>query len=248
MREYVVNLFEFARTGMIAEGDLPVQELPRMLTEVPAAVPVTERLAVVFHWRAQGFEHSEHRADGGVAMRQYLRLAVAGDMWLECQRCMTPYRHPMATETVFEVVRDEAQADACLAGSALEDHAEDGAVGRSQGETDSDFTDAAGGGVGHDAVGSDRGEDEGDDRESKQNLSGSALAGGAREEEFVHGLEAEERLLAVELPDGGSHGAGSGLAGLTAAGDEGHDAFGGLGVGEARSRAAGRSRRRQERQ
>lgn len=119
MREYVVNLFEFARTGMIVEGDVPVQELPRMLTEVPAAVPVTERSTVVFHWRAQGFEHSEHRADGGVAMRQYLRLAVAGDMWLECQRCMTPYRHPMATETVFEVVRDEAQADACLTDDTL---------------------------------------------------------------------------------------------------------------------------------
>lgn len=119
MREYVVNLFEFARTGMIAEGDVPVQELPRMLTEVPAAVPVTERSTVVFHWRAQGFERSEHRADGGMAVRQYLRLAVAGDMWLECQRCMTPYRHPMATETVFEVVRDEAQADACLADDTL---------------------------------------------------------------------------------------------------------------------------------
>ena len=112
MSEYVVDLFEFARTGRVAEGDVQLAALPRMVTEVPVEVSASAREQSVFHWRAEGVEKQVLRADGKPAVAQLLTLSVEGPMWLECQRCLTPYLAPLDSETTFEVVRDEAAAEA----------------------------------------------------------------------------------------------------------------------------------------
>ncbi|WP_150625362.1 DUF177 domain-containing protein [Pandoraea captiosa] len=111
MSEYIVDLFEFARTGRVAEGDVQLAALPRMVTEVPAEVSATGRAQAAFHWRAQGAEKQVLRADGKPAVVQFLTLSVEGPMWLECQRCLTPYEAPLASETTFEIVHDEAAAE-----------------------------------------------------------------------------------------------------------------------------------------
>lgn len=125
MSEYVIHLFEFARTGGHAEGRVHVRDLPRMVTEVPPDVPETALDETVFHWRATGFERGEPRADGGKTIKPFLQLQIDGDMWLECQRCMTPYREPLSTDAVFEIVRSEAEADA----RPIEDDAPEPIVG-----------------------------------------------------------------------------------------------------------------------
>ncbi|WP_150668670.1 YceD family protein [Pandoraea anhela] len=111
MNEYIVDLFEFARTGRVAEGDVQLAALPRMVTEVPAEVSASGRAQSVFHWRAEGAEKQVLRADGKPTVVQFLTLCVEGPMWLECQRCLTPYEAPLASETTFEIVHDEAAAE-----------------------------------------------------------------------------------------------------------------------------------------
>ncbi|AVF42224.1 YceD family protein [Pandoraea apista] len=111
MNEYIVDLFEFARTGRVAEGDVQLAALPRMVTEVPAEVSASRRTEGVFHWRAEGAEKQVLRADGKPTVAQFLTLSVQGPMWLECQRCLTPYQEPLDSETTFEIVRDEAAAE-----------------------------------------------------------------------------------------------------------------------------------------
>ncbi|GAB3625250.1 metal-binding protein [Pandoraea terrae] len=111
MSEYVVDLFEFARTGRVAEGDVRLTALPRMLTEVPAEVAEAARAEQVFHWRVEGAERKVPRADGKESIEQFITLAVTGPMWLECQRCMKPYQEPLVSETTFEIVHDEAAAE-----------------------------------------------------------------------------------------------------------------------------------------
>lgn len=111
MNEYIVDLFEFARTGRVAEGDVQLAALPRMVTEVPAEVSASGRAQSVFHWRAEGAERQVLRADGKPTVAQFLTLSVEGPMWLECQRCMTPFEAPLASETTFEIVHDEAAAE-----------------------------------------------------------------------------------------------------------------------------------------
>lgn len=111
MNEYIVDLFEFARTGRVAEGNVQLAALPRMVTEVPADVSDAARAKSTFHWRAEGVEKKVLRADGKPSVEQYLTLSVTGPMWLECQRCLTPYQEPLESETTFEIVRDETAAE-----------------------------------------------------------------------------------------------------------------------------------------
>lgn len=111
MSEYIVDLFEFARTGRVTEGDVRLAALPRMLTEVPADVPAAALPEDQFHWRAEGREESVLRADGKPVKAQFLTLSVQGPMWLECQRCLAPYHEHLDSETTFEIVRDEAAAE-----------------------------------------------------------------------------------------------------------------------------------------
>ncbi|PLZ02605.1 hypothetical protein CY652_10215 [Burkholderia sp. WAC0059] len=103
-----VDLFEFARGGRDAAGALRLQELPRMLNEVPADAPDSD---AVFEWRAEGATQPELQDNGVEGPQPYLRLAVHGKAWLGCQRCLAPYGQAFDVDAVYRIVATEAEAD-----------------------------------------------------------------------------------------------------------------------------------------
>jgi uncharacterized protein len=80
-----LDLFEFARSGRQAAGLVRVSQLPRMLNEVPAEAPE--------------------------GPQPYLRLAIHGSAWLECQRCLTPYLQAFNVDATYRIVNTEAEAE-----------------------------------------------------------------------------------------------------------------------------------------
>ncbi|AOK29197.1 hypothetical protein WS67_18820 [Burkholderia singularis] len=105
---HAIDLFEFARSARQAAGAVPLSQLPRMLNEVPADAP--ERDAA-FTWQAEGSTQPELQDDGSEGPQPYLRLALHGAAWLECQRCLTPYRQAFDIDVVYRIVETEEEAD-----------------------------------------------------------------------------------------------------------------------------------------
>ena len=103
-----LDLFEFARSGRQAAGVVRVSQLPRMLNEVPAEAPDRD---TAFTWQAEGATQPELQDDGTEGPQPYLRLAVHGAAWLECQRCMTPYLQPFNVDATYRIVNTEAEAE-----------------------------------------------------------------------------------------------------------------------------------------
>jgi uncharacterized protein len=102
-----LDIFEFARSGRQAAGSVRVSELPRMLNEVPADAPDRDS---VFTWQAEGSTQPELQDDGSEAAQPYLRLAVHGCAWLECQRCLTPYEQRFDIDATYRLVLSEEEA------------------------------------------------------------------------------------------------------------------------------------------
>ena len=102
-----VDLFEFARSGCQAAGLVRVSQLPRMLNEVPAEAPERES---AFTWQAEGATQPELQDDGTEGPQPYLRLAIHGSAWLECQRCLTPYLQAFNVDATYRIVSTEAEA------------------------------------------------------------------------------------------------------------------------------------------
>jgi len=103
-----VDLFEFARSGCQAAGLVRVSQLPRMLNEVPAEAPERES---AFTWQAEGATQPELQDDGTEGPQPYLRLAIHGSAWLECQRCLTPYLQAFNVDATYRIVNTEAEAE-----------------------------------------------------------------------------------------------------------------------------------------
>jgi uncharacterized protein len=103
-----LDVFEFARSGRQAAGCVRVVQMPRMLAEVPVDAP--ERDAV-FTWQAEGSTQAELQDDGSEAAQPYLRLAVHGAAWLECQRCLAPYEQAFDIDATYRLVLTEEEAD-----------------------------------------------------------------------------------------------------------------------------------------
>jgi len=101
---HAIDLFEFARSGRQAAGAVRLSQLPRMLNEVPADAPDRD---TVFTWQAEGFTQKELQDDGADGQQPYLRLAVHGQAWLTCQRCMTPYDQTFDVDMTYRVVATE---------------------------------------------------------------------------------------------------------------------------------------------
>lgn len=106
---HTVDLFEFARSGRQAAGALHLSQLPRMLNEVPADAPDRDTL---FTWQAEGSTQPELQDDGTEGPQPYLRLALHGSAWLECQRCLTPYLQAFDADVVYRIVATEEEAEA----------------------------------------------------------------------------------------------------------------------------------------
>ncbi|MGE8489757.1 MAG: YceD family protein, partial [Paraburkholderia nemoris] len=103
-----IDLFEFARSGRQAAGVVRVSQLPRMLNEVPVEAPDRD---TAFTWQAEGATQPELQDDGTEGPQPYLRLAIHGAAWLECQRCMTPYLQTFNVDATYRIVNTEAEAE-----------------------------------------------------------------------------------------------------------------------------------------
>ena len=110
-----IDLFEFARSGRDAAGAVRVSELPRMLNEVPREVlnnrPEGEAARALFTWQAEGTTQPELQDDGTEGRQPYLRMAIHGSTWLECQRCLAPYEQALDVDATYRIVATEEEAD-----------------------------------------------------------------------------------------------------------------------------------------
>lgn len=105
---HAFDVFEFARSGRQAAGAVRVSQLPRMLAEVPQEAPDRDTL---FTWQVEGSTQPELQDDGTEAAQPYMRLALHGTAWLECQRCLAPYAQAFDIEATYRLVTTEAQAE-----------------------------------------------------------------------------------------------------------------------------------------
>jgi uncharacterized protein len=103
-----LDVFEFARSGRQAAGCVSVMQMPRMLAEVPVDAPERD---TVFTWQVEGSTQPELQDDGSEAAQPYLRLAVHGAAWLECQRCLAPYEQTFDVDATYRLVQTEEEAD-----------------------------------------------------------------------------------------------------------------------------------------
>jgi uncharacterized protein len=102
------DVFEFARSGRQAAGAVRVSQLPRMLNEVAKEAPDRD---TAFTWQAEGSTQPELQDDGTEGQQPYLRLAVHGSAWLECQRCLTPYEQAFDIDAIYRLVATEEEAE-----------------------------------------------------------------------------------------------------------------------------------------
>jgi uncharacterized protein len=102
------DVFEFARSARQAAGAIRVSQLPRMLNEVPVEAPDRD---TAFTWQMEGSTQPELQDDGTEGAQPYLRLAVHGSAWLECQRCLSPYEQAFDIDAIYRLVATEEEAD-----------------------------------------------------------------------------------------------------------------------------------------
>lgn len=91
-----IDLFEFARTGGEASGELALTEMRRVETPDRGGALV---------WRAAGETASRHGTP-------QLDLGIDGTIELVCQRCLQPMSHEVAIRSHFLIAHDEEAAAA----------------------------------------------------------------------------------------------------------------------------------------
>ena len=96
MNAFVIDAFDFCRLKERAEGEVAAAELGRLVSECADA-------SGTLRWSLQG------GADQLGHPR--LELAVSGAVRLMCQRCLTPFSHTIATQSVLVLAQDEEDAD-----------------------------------------------------------------------------------------------------------------------------------------
>lgn len=91
-----VDSFEFCRLGEQASGTTPVAQFVRLSRDLADA-------SGDIRWRFEGGQHPQ-----GLPQ---LMMSVEGEVTLVCQRCLSPFIHRIASDTVLVLARDEADAD-----------------------------------------------------------------------------------------------------------------------------------------
>lgn len=115
MSDTTVDSLKFCRTGESRSGVTPVASLGRLAAELAES-------SGQLRWSITGGLHPK-------GMPQ-LTMQVQGEVKLICQRCLTPFAHAIATDTVLVLARDEADADATE--ESLDDDSIDVIVGDPQ--------------------------------------------------------------------------------------------------------------------
>lgn len=119
------DLFEFARAALDGAGEITLGDLPRIVNELADEVSgPMPRTAALVHWRAQG----EQREVTGGKPELLLHLTIRTALWLECQRCLSPYEQPLDVQATYLIVASEEEADEV----PLEDDEADPIVGSKQ--------------------------------------------------------------------------------------------------------------------
>lgn len=96
MNAFEIDAFEFCRTNSSREGVTPVAEMTRLGKEcADTSGEVT--------WKVEG----------GSSKQGYprMRLTVAGEVQLVCQRCLAPFGYKIDSSTVLMLGKDDADAD-----------------------------------------------------------------------------------------------------------------------------------------
>lgn len=114
MTATTVDSFAFCRQGEQAAGAVPVAALARLSQDL------ADRGGEI-RWQFAGGRHPQ-----GLPQ---LTMTVEGEVQLVCQRCLQPFVHPIASETLLVLARDEAEADEIEA--RLDDESIDVIVGSS---------------------------------------------------------------------------------------------------------------------
>jgi uncharacterized protein len=96
MNPVVIDALEFCRVNERREGRIAVADLPRLGAD---CADQSGELS----WSLEG-------GTGRLDFAQ-LRLAVSGTVQLMCQRCLTPFAHEIAAESVLMLAKDEERAD-----------------------------------------------------------------------------------------------------------------------------------------
>ena len=96
MSAFVIDTFEFSRLKERREGELAVADFARLRDE-------TADTSGSVQWVAQGGVHT-------LGYPQ-LHLSVKAEVKLMCQRCLTPFVFPVASEATLALAKDEESAD-----------------------------------------------------------------------------------------------------------------------------------------
>ncbi len=96
----LIDLFEFIRQGQQHEGQLSLQDLPRVADLVLGQDQPSQ-------FSLRGFEHTD--SSGSRQLR--LELKLSGVYALKCERCLQPVDETVDIARQFWVVKDESMAD-----------------------------------------------------------------------------------------------------------------------------------------
>lgn len=97
MSAKLIDSFEFCRQMQQLSGQTAISTMARLAAELADSQGE-------LRWSLTGSTHA-------TGLPQ-LKLAVAGDVHLLCQRCLSSYALPIATDTVLVLAHDDNEADA----------------------------------------------------------------------------------------------------------------------------------------
>ena len=97
MSAKLIDSFEFCRKMQQLSGQTAIADMARLSAELADSQGE-------LRWSLAGGTHPS-----GLSQ---LKLQVAGEVHLICQRCLTTYALPVATDTVLVLAHDDAEADA----------------------------------------------------------------------------------------------------------------------------------------
>ncbi|MCS6763064.1 MAG: DUF177 domain-containing protein [Candidatus Protistobacter heckmanni] len=108
-----MDIFAFVQkkpAEQVLEGHFALAELPRMIAEKAPGAPDEGG----FQWRLSAADPAETKpyAAEMPEVKHFLEVRAEGEVWLECQRCLKPYKQRLEAGTVFALAASEEEADA----------------------------------------------------------------------------------------------------------------------------------------
>ncbi len=96
MSAFVIDAFEFSRLKERREGDVSIADMARLSAE-------SVNKSASLHWSLQGGTDSLNHPQ--------LILSVSGTIELMCQRCMTPLKFALESESILILAKTDERAD-----------------------------------------------------------------------------------------------------------------------------------------